>query len=253
MKHINCEQNWGLLIIMLARGKANALNHEMVDELLEVLGEAGRDPQVRGVVLASSSPRFFSGGFDVAEVFSYDRPKMKEFFGRFIDLYEGFYKLPKPVVGAISGHAYAGGAVLALSCDYRVMAEGSFGFALNEIELGVVLPSGIARMAMHVLGPRAGTRMLLSGQPLTPEQALDCGLADEKLQPEAVLARAIERARALAAKAPGAFAGMKTLTRELAGYGAAISDRQELDHFLDSWFSPEAEERKHVLTQSLRA
>jgi len=253
MANIRCEYSWGLSIITLSRGKANALNSEMVDELLAAVDAARSDSQVRGIVIASGSPRFFSGGFDVVEVFGYDRARMKDFFGRFIDLYEGLYTLPKPVVGAISGHAYAGGAVLALACDYRVIADGSFGFALNEIDLGVVLPPGIARMAVHAMGYRAGSRMVLSGQPLTPDQAVESGLADEKAPPDEVLGRAIERARMFAGKAPAAFAGMKTLVRGLGGYGPGVSDHQELDQFLDSWFSPEAEERKHALVQSLRA
>lgn len=252
MNHIKCEASWGLSIISLARGKANAVNDEMLDELLQALDDARHDPQVRGVVIASASPRFFSGGFDVSEVFAYGREKMKVFFGRFIDLYEGIYKLPKPVVGAVSGHAYAAGAIIALSCDYRVIAAGSSGFAINEIDLGVVLPPGIVQMVFNTAGYRAGSRMLLSGQPLTPEQAFESGVVDEVTQPEEVLGRAIERARDLSSKPPQAFARAKAMARELGGYGESVSDRRELDRFLDSWFSPEAQQKKAALIQSLR-
>jgi enoyl-CoA hydratase/carnithine racemase len=120
MEFIKCERDGSLLVLKLARGKANALNGAMVEELWAAVSEAAASDEVRAVVLASRSPRFFSGGFDVAEVFRYDRETMTAFFGRFIDLYEGLYHLPKPVVGAISGHAFAGGAVLALTCDLRV-------------------------------------------------------------------------------------------------------------------------------------
>jgi len=253
MEHIKSEQSWGLSIITLAREKANALNEQMVEELMDAVVNAKLDPQVKGVVLASASPRFFSGGFDVAEVFAYDRSRMKSFFSRFMDLYEALYKLPKPVVGAISGHAYAGGAVLALTCDYRVMAEGGAGFALNEIDLGFTLPPGIVRMALHALGQRSGSWMVLSGHVFTPDQAIECGLVDEKAPPDSVLERAIERARMLASKPAQAFAIMKQMTRELGGYGAGVSDHQELEPFLDSWFSPQAEEKKRALLQSLRA
>ena len=60
---------------------------------------------------------------------------MTAFFARFVELFERMRRLPKPVVAAMSGHAYAGGAILALACDVRVMADGA-GFALNEVDLG---------------------------------------------------------------------------------------------------------------------
>jgi enoyl-CoA hydratase/carnithine racemase len=132
MNHIRTETSENLLIVAMARGKANALNAAMVEELNVAVKEAAHNTDIRGVVLASDRPKFFSGGFDVMEVFNYERETMTEFFGQFIDLYEGLVNLPKPVVAAISGHAFAGGAVLALACDVRVMAEGPFGFALNE-------------------------------------------------------------------------------------------------------------------------
>jgi 3,2-trans-enoyl-CoA isomerase len=253
MKHISIDKESGLMIITLGRGKANAMNDEMVRELLQATEEARSDSSIFAIVFASASPRFFSAGFDIAEVFGYDRDKMREFFGRFIDLYEGLYRFRKPVVGAISGHAYAGGAVLSLSFDYRIFAEGTYGFAINEVDLGVVLPTGIVRMAINAVGYHRACKMVLSGQPLSPEQALEAGLADQVALPGALLERAIELARSLGGKAPGAFAGMKSTTRQLGGYGPNVSDRNGLDQFLDSWFSPEAEDKKHALTQSLGA
>jgi enoyl-CoA hydratase/carnithine racemase len=253
MKHTRIDKDTGLMVITLGRGKANAMNGDMVQELLLAAEEARNDSSISGLVFASDSPRFFSGGFDVVEVFGYDRDKMKEFFGRFIDLYEGLYRFPKPVVGAVSGHAYAGGAVLALSFDYRVFAEGSYGFALNEIDLGVALPTGIVRMAIHAVGYRRACKMVLSGQPLSPGQALEAGLADEVASSGAIVERAVAQARALAGKAPSAFAAMKSATRQLGGYGPGVTDRNELDQFLDSWFSVEAEVKKRALVQSLGA
>src|SRR5258706_6185677 len=88
MDFIKCERDGQLMIVTMARGKANALNSAIVDELSGVIGDAAASADVRGVVLASDRPKFFSGGFDVAEVFQYDRETMTEFFGRFIDLYE---------------------------------------------------------------------------------------------------------------------------------------------------------------------
>jgi len=251
MEFTTVDRDGELLIITLARGKANPLNAAMVEELITAFGAAASN-DVRGVVLASDRPKFFSSGFDVGEVFQYDRDRMAEFFGRFIDLYESILHLPKPVVASVSGHAFAGGAVLALACDARVMADGEFGFALNEVNLGIVVPSGFVRMAIAAAGARNAREVILEGKTITPARALEMGLADEVVRPEAVLARAIARARELAAKPPQAFGAVKQLLLEATGHSAAFGDRFTLSQFIEHWFSSEAMERKQALTQSLR-
>ena len=249
MEFIKSDRDGELLIVTLARGKANPLNDAMIEELITALHAAsGND--VRGVVLASDRPRFFSSGFDVGEVFQYDRGRMAEFFGRFIDLYESILHLPKPVVASVSGHAYAAGAVLALACDARVMADGEFGFALNEVNLGIVVPSGFVRMAIAAVGVKNAREILLEGKTLTPARALEMGLADAVVKPEAVLEKAIARARELAGKPPLAFGAVKQLFLEASGL--SVSGRLTLSQFIEHWFSPEAMERKQALIQSMR-
>lgn len=207
MTSIRTEKVDSLLIITMSRERANALNAAMVGELNDAILEA-RSHDVRGLVLASDRPKFFSAGFDVKEVFQYDRETMTTYFGAFIDLYERVFRLPKPVVGALSGHSVAGGAVLALACDVRVMAEGPFRFALNEVNLGIALPPGIIRMAVDAVGPHHARELFLGGETLTPSRALEIGLVNEVAQPGAVLDRAISRARTLAEKPASAFAAI---------------------------------------------
>ncbi len=158
MEHIIEHQDEGISIVKLASGKSNALHPAMVGELLAAVRRASADPEVKGLVLASDRPRFFSPGFDVTRVFQFDRAAMGEFFGCFIDLYEALLAVPKPVVAAVSGHAVAGGAVLALTADERVLCEGDYRFALLEVDLGVELPQKVMRMMMAAGGfPAAGT------------------------------------------------------------------------------------------------
>ncbi|MCI0485111.1 MAG: enoyl-CoA hydratase/isomerase family protein [Blastocatellia bacterium] len=252
MEHVRSEREEQLLILTMSRGKANAMNRDMVEELCTSVEQSAADENIRGVVLASGCPRFFSGGFDLDEVFQYDRAAMRDFFGRFIDLYQGLYSLPKPVVAAVSGHAFAGGALLALACDFRVMAEGQFGFAVNEVNLGVVLPPGLIRLILDRVGVGNARRMLLTGEALTPAQALQMGLAAELVEPESVAERARMMARAMAEKPPLAFAGFKRAIGELGGRPPSDDDRLYLDEFIDNWFSAEAEERKRALVESLK-
>ncbi|MFN0120006.1 MAG: enoyl-CoA hydratase/isomerase family protein [Blastocatellia bacterium] len=252
MEFIRCEKSAQLLVMTLSRGKANALNAAMIEELIATINDAANDDGVRGIVLASDRPKFFSSGFDVAEVFGYDRAGMTAFFGRFIDLYESMLRLPKPIVAAVSGHAFAGGAVLALACDARVMAEGEFGFALNEVNLGVVLTPGVIWMAIGAVGVRHARRLILAGKMLTPAQSLEFGLADELLQPESVPERATALARELAEKPPLAFGAIKRLFLEATGHPATGNDRQALGQFIEHWFSNESIERREALIQSMR-
>ena len=252
MDHIRTETNEGLLVVTMARGKANALNGAMIDELSAAIADARSDDGVRGVVLASDRARFFSGGFDVMEVFEYDRETMTDFFGRFIDLYEGIMRLPKPVIAAVSGHAFAGGAVLALACDTRVMAEGEFGFALNEINLGMVLPPGMIRMAANAVGITRVREMVLEGKTLSPAESLEFGLASQLVSPGEALERAVAQARKMADKPPLTFGAIKDSLNQITGLLPTTSDRQYLSQFIEHWFSPESMRYKQALIDSLR-
>ncbi len=250
MNFISHEKKDHLAIITLSRARSNAINDAMLVELTHMVDEAVRDESVRGVVMASDQPKFFSGGFDVKEVFEYDRERMRDFFGRFIDAYETLHRLPKPVVAAVGGHAFAGGAILALAADIRVFAEGEFGYALNEINFGAVLPPGMVRMAIDAVGVRNARDLLFYGSAVSPSEALRIGLAKELAAPESVLERAISHARTLAEKPRGAFAAVKRSFLEATGH--TRSDRDWLEPFLDHWFSSECEDGKRKILESLR-
>jgi enoyl-CoA hydratase/carnithine racemase len=225
----------------------------MVESLNEVIDEAARDSNTRGVVLASDCPGFFCAGFDVREVFEYDRNNMTLLCARFIDLYESIYLLPKPVVAAVSGHAYAGGAMLAVACDFRVMAKEGADFALNEINLGLMLPPGFVRMLVGVIGPGAAREVVLSGTPLTPARSLAIGLANELLDAPNVQQRAVELCGSLAQRPDSAFAANKRVLREVLGRSVTDSDRVYLQEIIEHWFSPEVETRKQALRRAVSA
>jgi len=248
MSDILCKKAEGLMVLVMSRGKANAFHAPLMEELYTAVQSAGADPGVRGVVIASGRPGFFSGGFDVREVFHYGREEMSAFFGQFISVCENLRSLPKPVVAALGGHTFAGGAILALACDIRVMAKGPFGFALNEVNLGLSVPPEISRMLMEAVGTARAREMLFSGDPVTPERAYEIGLVHELADPEQVVERAEARARLLASKPPSAFATTKRQLRDLAAGRAAVGS---LDGFLDMWFSNEASEARQRLAAKL--
>lgn len=246
MQFLQIENEGAVRVIKMARGKANAMNPPMVEEMNAAVAEAAADDAVRAIVLASATSRFFSSGFDFTEVFPFDRPTMAAFFGRFIDLYEALANAPKPVLAAMSGHAFAGGAVVAVACDIRVMGDGPFSFALNEVNLGVALPVGIIRMTEAAVGLRHARHLLLEGASIPFPDAAKLGLADEVCETDIVLEHTLRRAHSMAQKPPQAFAAIK---RQLVRAG---SDRDGLEPFLDSWFSAESVAKRQEAAASLQ-
>jgi enoyl-CoA hydratase/carnithine racemase len=247
MEFVRVDRDGLVAVVTMSRGKANAINRTMAQELWEAMNGVARDPEIRAVVLASDKPKFFSAGFDINEVFLYDRAQLGDCFRIYGETYERMLHMPKAVVAAAPGHCFAAGAILALACDYRLMAKGEFGFALNEINIGITLPMAVFRMLADVAGAAWARRLILSGDPVSMEQALQIGIADELAEPDQVLPRALEVARKFAEKPAAAFAEMKKLTRDYAGHTISSTPGPAVE----PWFTPDAEERKRQMLAAM--
>jgi len=248
---LQAQDDSGIRTLRLARPKANALNAELVEALLAAVKAADRDDTVQGVVFESAQPGFFCAGFDVAEVFAYDRAAMRAFFARFVELYEGLLRLPKPVGGALTGHTVAGGAFLALCFDVRVMALGDFAFAVNEVNFGAIVPSAVTKLLIDAVGPSVGTRMILSGEPISPQRAQQLGLVDAAVAVHEVGAATRALVSRFAAKPRGAFGLAKRKLHEDLGHLQTSKDAAATEEFLDQWFSPECVRLRRALADGL--
>ena len=124
METIRTENRDGVAVVTLSRGTTNAINRQLVDELTDTLRRLKDDPETLGLVLGSTNEKFFSIGFDIPQLFELNREEFGSFFRAYNRLCIDLYVLPKPIVVAMTGHATAGGCILALCCDYRFMAEG---------------------------------------------------------------------------------------------------------------------------------
>ena len=254
MQHITLEREEGILVVTLSRGKANALTCEMVDELQQALNHAAADDRTHGVVVTSATAKMFCGGFDVEEVFGYAPDKLKRYMARFIRLFDTLRHLPKPTVAGLNGHSYAGGSILALACDERIMAEGDFQFALNEVTLGVVLPARIVQaLAAVVPGPTA-RQMFLEGHAWRAQDAQEHGIVDELVPPSSVRHRALTIARQLASKPPRAFAAHKRALVEAGGGPAYTPEEIEAmaAEFSAVWFDEECQCYRDLLVSRLQ-
>jgi Delta3-Delta2-enoyl-CoA isomerase len=190
MNTIKIEYQDNYAILQLNRGKANAINAEMVNELLDALLHLKTNDKVRGVVLTGHG-EFFSAGLDIIELYNYNENDISEFWKVFDRLNRRIVMFPKPIVAAITGHSPAGGCVLAIGCDYRVMAEGKYRIGLNEVAVGIVVPEPIFHMYSFLVGRGRAHQYLLEGKLHLPEEALSCNLVNEIAPLEDVLERAI--------------------------------------------------------------
>src|SRR5262245_30060250 len=116
MKTVKVEFRDNVAVIELSRPKAHALNRELVSDLQEIIVELGEAKHIEGAILTAKG-NIFCAGLDLIEIFGYDEDAVKDFWERFGRMVRDLIRFPKPLVGAINGHAPAGGCVLAMCCD----------------------------------------------------------------------------------------------------------------------------------------
>lgn len=238
-------------ILTLTRPPGNALGRETLEALGAEIASASSDPKVRALVLASGLPKYFSSGLDIAEIMELPPERRHEVFEGMLGAYRGLLSCPKPVVGALSGAAILGGWIVAMGCDWRVLAEESGKLALSEVRLGLTpTPALVSRLAHLSRDPRVVKEMVLRGKTLRAAEAFEAGLVDE-LAPEAeVAARAAALARKLSKSAPAAFARIK------AGLNAPFLDAglwaRAMEEFKAVIASPEAREGMEAMRAKRR-
>ena len=242
MGYVRVSNDGQLAEVALERGKVNALNEDVLDELADCLLRLARDPGVRSIVLTGSG-KFFSFGFDIPGFLGHTREAFLAYLRKFAMLYRNLFAYPKPIVAALNGHAVAGGCMLALACDARLMAAGKGKIALNEIAFGSSLFAGSVEMLRYCVGDRNAERIASSGTMFAPEEALALGLVD-RVVPEAELLRAArELARDFGAKDPAAFRSVKALLRGPALDEMARREEASLREFVDIWYSDATREQ----------
>jgi 3,2-trans-enoyl-CoA isomerase len=180
-----------VLRIQLDRGTANPIDRTMVTDLRAAIQHLQDSPELQGALL-TGKPGFFSAGLDVLALYAYDEAEMAAFWGEFSALIYELAACPKPIVAAISGHSPAGGCVLALCCDARLMAEGNYKIGLNEVPVGIVVPESIYHLYAQTVGQRQAYQFLMAGKMLTPTEALQAGLVDQVVPLDTLEAAASE-------------------------------------------------------------
>jgi len=193
------ERDGPLALVTLNRPEAlNALSPEMLAALCDQLEALDADPQVR-VIIITGGLRFFAAGSDIksmAGASSQDILRMDT-----IRYWRRLRQVSKPLIAAVSGYAFGGGCELALTCDLIVAAE-SAKFAQPEIKLGIMPGAGGTQRLAKAIGPYRAMEMVLTGEPLSAQQAFDLGLVNRLVPDERLLAEARELGRLIASRPP---------------------------------------------------
>ncbi|MGY0611335.1 MULTISPECIES: enoyl-CoA hydratase/isomerase family protein [unclassified Luteimonas] len=235
--------------LRLARAPVNALNPELCRALAAAVS-AAVDAGAQGLVL-SGGEKVFSAGLDVPHLMSLQsREALGAAWTGFLDAARTLAASPVPVAAAITGHSPAGGCVLALCCDYRVMAEGPFRIGLNETQVGLVAPDGIQHLMRRVIGPHRAERMLVGGELVESARALEIGLVDELATPGEVVARARAWLEGLLALPRRPVLHTRAIAR--ADLLAALApERIDIDTFVDAWNDPDTQAGLRALVARL--
>jgi Delta3-Delta2-enoyl-CoA isomerase len=224
--------------LQLNRPPVNALTRELLSALRQAIEQAARDA-VRALIVSGQNT--FSAGLDIRLLVSADRAGIESLWRELYQLMKALAASPIPIAAAITGHAPAGGTVIALFCDWRVAARGDFKLGLTEVQVGIPLPPVILAALRRQVGPRQAELLAGGGLVISSEQAYKVGLVDELAAPGEVVERALQWCRTRIALPAQAM--LLTRSRARADLVALFEGdaERELRSVIEAWWSPEAQ------------
>lgn len=233
-------KNGPVATVTLQRPPANAMSIELTEQIALVFESVANDPGVRAVILTGQG-KSFCAGLDLKIVPSFSEADQKRLLNALNRAFYSVYRCPVPVIGAINGHAIAGGLVLALACDWRIGADWPFLAGLTEVMVGIPYPVAAIEIAWQELSPRVARDLILFGKNITARSALECGVLDELVPTEQLTERATVKALQASKLPQIGFAKVKRQLRSgtLATIEAAIAGNEPL---LNEWLSEETTE-----------
>jgi enoyl-CoA hydratase/carnithine racemase len=226
----------GIAEARLKRGRVNGLNEQAVEEIGDCFQRVAADPNI-GAIIFTGDGSFFSFGFDIPEFLSYSRESFLRFLRKFTNLYTYLFTYPKPLVAALNGHAIAGGCMLALACDYRIMVSGKAKLSLNEITFGSSVFAGSVAMLQFLVGSKNAQAVLYDGTMYSAETAAQLGMIDRVSSTESLMKDARELAMRLAGKDAAAFRSIKNLLRVPVAEDMARNEERSVQEFVSIWYS----------------
>ena len=228
--------------IVLDRPPANSYDRSFLDELDSAIEDARRDASVKAIVVRSANERFFSAGADISVFAKGNLDAQSAFVVCANDAMGKFESTPKVVVAAINGHCLGGGLELALCCDFRIAAEGSYRIGLPEVTLGLLPGTGGTQRLPRLIGRQKALDLMLTGRTLAPPEALAAGIVDDVVPAGELLDRVITRARTYATGPTFAIGRIKQAAVQ--GFGMRLDEGLKLERqlLIDLFKSADAKE-----------
>ena len=252
MSTIQININDRLAVVTLDRGRSNPINHQMVKDLVAGVQQLEQDDNVGGLII-TGKPGFFSSGIDLIEAYGYEEEQIRAFWTDFLALPSALASFKKPLVAAINGHSPAGGCVLALCCDYRVMVEGAFIIGLNEIPVGIIVPDSIFNLYAFCIGERKAYQYLIEGKLLNVSEAHFAGLIDEVSTADDLMTLAEKKVRTYMQFNPATWSASKmNLRREVIGK-LNVAHTDTLEAMLKQWWAPATRKGLQKMIENLKS
>ncbi len=238
MSFVSISKDDSFAIVTLNRGKVNALNEPLIEEINRYFVDLENDRTVKAVIFTGQR-KFFSFGFDIPEFLSYSKDAFIRYLTKFTNLYTFMFLYAKPIIAALNGHTIAGGCMLALACDYRIMVSEKAKISLNEISFGSSVFAGVVEMLKFWVGQKNAESILYSGAMYSAEEAIQLGLVDQISSSENLMNDARKVAQDFANKDMAAFRSIKGLLRKPVAEEMARREEDSIREFVDIWYSKE--------------
>ncbi|HMR19993.1 MAG TPA: enoyl-CoA hydratase-related protein [Sphingobacterium sp.] len=242
LQTINVERQGQTAVITINReAKLNALNEQTMQDLAVVLDTVELDNDYRGIILTGAGQKSFVAGADIQEFvgLSEEEGRQKAEFGHksIMDRIENF---PKPVLAAVNGFALGGGLELAMSCHIRIASENAK-FGQPEVSLGIIPGYGGTQRLPQLIGKGRALQMILSGEMIGVELALQWGLVNQVVPLEELISTCQILLDKIYAQSPQA------VTKAIAAVNAGILDaavgyQKEIELFGESFATEECRE-----------
>ena len=242
MSYVDLKESDGIATITLRRAPVNALNDQVLDELGAAFHGVAQDESIKAVVLTGEG-NFFSFGFDVPGFMSWSKDDFQSYISKFSGLIKDMFMFQKPTIAAINGHAVAGGCVLALACDYRIIKSEKAKIALNEMTFGSTVFSCVTETLKYAVGAREGEKILYSGKMYSAREALSRGLVDKVSGEGEFLPDVTQIAHKFAEKNIKAFSSIKKMLKLDTLNGININEKESISEFVDVWYSDSTREQ----------
>ncbi len=205
---IEYRKEGGLYLVTMNNGQ-NTICPDWQLRMLEILDSVESDCGQGAALVLTGADKFFCNGLNLEKVMALSSEEMDLFSRRMAEIHSRFLILPCPTVAAMNGHAFAGGAFLALSCDYRVMREDRGWFSVSEVDVGVPIPQAMMGILRGKLQPNTARDAVFTGKRYTADEAVAAGIADGKASADELLDQARSLATQLGTKEPGIFKTLK--------------------------------------------